>query len=414
MDSSLYLYLLMPFISGVVGWATNVIALKMTFYPIEFLGPRLWQPEGSPFGLFGWQGIIPAKAAQMAAKTVHLMTTKLIDLQEVFSRIDPDEFSRVMEKGLLRMLDAIVNTTARAYAPRVWDALPKDVRDEIIFKLLDDSPQMLRAFMHEVREDVSAVLDLEHMVVSTVTRDKMIINRIFLACGAEEFVFIERSGFYFGFLFGIAQTLAWWLYPQSWLLPVCGFVNGYATNAFALKIIFQPLEPKRCCGLTVHGLFLRRQREVSKIFAERITQDVMTTHRLWMAILHGPRHEVFDRKLAKHVELFVNDNLGPRLRKVLEKQLGEETAASMKRQIAESICEQLPLHIAYSYDYTTEALRLEETLRTAMQELSYAEFEGVLHPVFEEDELKLILVGGFLGAAVGLFQLVVMFGGGGS
>ena len=68
MDSSLYLYLLMPFISGVVGWATNVIALKMTFYPIEFLGPKLWQPEGQPFGLFGWQGIIPAKAAQMAAK----------------------------------------------------------------------------------------------------------------------------------------------------------------------------------------------------------------------------------------------------------------------------------------------------------------------------------------------------------
>ena len=45
----------------------------------------------------------------------------------------------------------------------------------------------------------------------------------------------------------------------------------------------------------------------------------------------------------------------------------------------------------------------------AMQSLSPLEFEGVLHPVFEEDEMKLIIVGGTLGAAVGVFQLLVLF-----
>lgn len=40
-----------------------------------------------------------------------------------------------------------------------------------------------------------------------------------------------------------------------------------------------------------------------------------------------------------------------------------------------------------------------------MMQLSSADFEGVLHPVFEEDELKLIVIGGVLGAAVGVFQL---------
>lgn len=43
-----------------------------------------------------------------------------------------------------------------------------------------------------------------------------------------------------------------------------------------------------------------------------------------------------------------------------------------------------------------------------MLKLSSKDFEGVLHPVFEEDELKLIVVGGTLGAAVGLFQLLVL------
>jgi hypothetical protein len=44
-----------------------------------------------------------------------------------------------------------------------------------------------------------------------------------------------------------------------------------------------------------------------------------------------------------------------------------------------------------------------------MQKLSYAEFEGVLHPAFEEDEILLILVGGLLGLLVGGIQLITMY-----
>lgn len=52
---------------------------------------------------------------------------------------------------------------------------------------------------------------------------------------------------------------------------------------------------------------------------------------------------------------------------------------------------------------------MEETVRTKMQELSASEFEGVLHPAFEEDEIQLIALGGLLGAMVGVIQLFTLF-----
>ncbi len=54
-----------PFVSGFIGWITNYVAIKMTFYPISFWGipPYL-----------GWQGIIPRKAHKMAGKAVDLIT----------------------------------------------------------------------------------------------------------------------------------------------------------------------------------------------------------------------------------------------------------------------------------------------------------------------------------------------------
>ena len=46
-----------PLISALVGWCTNFLALRMMFYPIEFVGIN---------PIWGWQGLIPAKRQDMA------------------------------------------------------------------------------------------------------------------------------------------------------------------------------------------------------------------------------------------------------------------------------------------------------------------------------------------------------------
>eukprot|EP00537_Pseudo-nitzschia_pungens_P012690 CAMPEP_0172394238 /NCGR_PEP_ID=MMETSP1061-20121228/14173_1 /TAXON_ID=37318 /ORGANISM="Pseudo-nitzschia pungens, Strain cf. pungens" /LENGTH=108 /DNA_ID=CAMNT_0013125549 /DNA_START=72 /DNA_END=398 /DNA_ORIENTATION=+ len=49
---------------------------------------------------------------------------------------------------------------------------------------------------------------------------------------------------------------------------------------------------------------------------------------------------------------------------------------------------------------------METAIREKMTELPPQDFEGVLHPAFEEDEIQLILLGGFLGALAGALQLL--------
>jgi uncharacterized membrane protein YheB (UPF0754 family) len=62
-------------------------------------------------------------------------------------------------------------------------------------------------------------------------------------------------------------------------------------------------------------------------------------------------------------------------------------------------------------DFTDKAFDIETTLRVRLQALSPDEFEGILRPAFQEEELKLILVGAVLGGLAGLLQLIVVFGG---
>jgi hypothetical protein len=49
-------YFLIPWIAGFVGFITNVLALQLTFYPLEYFGIELFRLKGEPWGIIGWQG----------------------------------------------------------------------------------------------------------------------------------------------------------------------------------------------------------------------------------------------------------------------------------------------------------------------------------------------------------------------
>eukprot|EP00957_Ditylum_brightwellii_P190068 14469396-Ditylum_brightwellii.AAC.1 len=129
---------------------------------------------------------------------------------------------------------------------------------------------------------------------------------------------------------------------------------------------------------------------------------------MWDSILTGPKCANFNAMLRAHSIVFTEKLIGG-LKPIAVAALGAKEFAMMKEDIAKKVMERLPTIIDHSYEYTTKALDLENTMRVKMQALSSQEFEGVLHPAFEEDEIILILVGGVLGCLVGIIQLVALF-----
>mmetsp|Transcript_8714 Transcript_8714/g.13370 ORF Transcript_8714/g.13370 Transcript_8714/m.13370 type:complete len:415 (-) Transcript_8714:363-1607(-) len=407
-DYALWNYFAMPFIAGGVGYFTNVMALKMTFLPINFWGYELFRIEGQPWGLFGWQGIIPTKAYEMATITFDLMTTKLFNVKEVFGRLDPIQFSVEMEDGLLLLMDSIIEEVAMEYMPGPWMKLPQDVKDEIVIMTDRESQAFLTDFMKDMQMHVEEMIDVKDMTVAACVANKPLVNKIFQECGEEEFVFIRISGFYFGFLFGCIQTVAWYFYDSPWVLPVAGFLVGWVTNYLALKVIFRPIEPKNICGYNLHGLFLKRQNDVSATFARIICVEILHVKAMWEAIFAGPLSANFFAMLRAHTLLFT-EKLIVEIKPIAVAAMGANTYSEMKEAIAQKVIDKIPSIIDQSYEYTQETLQMEATIRQKMQELSSKDFEGVLHPAFEEDEITLIALGGVLGALVGVIQLYAFF-----
>ena len=401
-------YFLIPWIAGAVGYLTNVLALQLTFYPLEFFGIELFRLENEPWGIIGWQGIIPTKAKKMATVTFDLMTTRLIKISDIFARLEPDRFAEVMDDAVLLMMDQIINEVANEYMPKTWKNIPKDVRDDIVVSANSESGKFLSAFMKDMQENVDDVVDIKEMAVKACVSNKHLIVKIFQECGEKEFIFIRRSGFYFGFLFGLFQMAIWFFYPADWILPVAGFLVGWVTNWMALKVIFQPIEPRDVCGYTLQGIFLKRQEEVSEVFARVVCVEILHIKAIWNAIFTGRFKNNFFAMLRAHT-LFFTDKLVTEIKPLAIAAMGSAKFLQMKEDIAQKVLEKIPSVIDASYEYTQKTLDMEGTIREKMTELPAAEFEGVLHPAFEEDEIQLIALGGILGALVGVLQLFTLF-----
>ena len=69
-------YLLIPFIAALAGWSTNWLAIKMTFYPLEYVGRFP----------FGWRGVVPSRIAKFASGLVDTTIGRIGGLRTQSSR----------------------------------------------------------------------------------------------------------------------------------------------------------------------------------------------------------------------------------------------------------------------------------------------------------------------------------------
>jgi uncharacterized membrane protein YheB (UPF0754 family) len=391
-------YLGIPISSGIIGWITNVIALKMTFYPIEYFGIRP----------FGWQGIVPAKSLKIADKSVDLLSIKLLQMEEYFGRINPKQVAEEMSPSLKKISKQIINEVMDARAPIAWENTPQPIKQLVYQKASEDLPQVIADVMEDLKKEIRQILDLKTLSLQVLMKDKALLNQIFLKCGANEFKFIENSGFYFGVLFGIVQAILFYYFQEWWLLPVFGFIVGFATNWIAIELIFRPKKPIRLGFVTLIGLFFKRQKEVSAEYSRIITSKILTTEGIFEYIIRGQGAKRFEALVKKHVGRVVENTAGVS-RTLFEVAGGEKQIEIIKNIATFRFMQELPIAIRDAFPYAGQALNIEENLREKMSSLSYEEFEGFLRPAFQEDETTLILVGAVLGAAAGLGQQFLVF-----
>ena len=391
-------YLLIPFIAAAAGWGTNWLAIKMTFYPLEYVGKFP----------FGWRGVVPSRIRKFAAGMVDTTIGRIGGLPAMVEAIDMNEVKAYFLESATPMIPEAVHGLMREQRRVMWENLPAPTK-KLVFQVVEmEMREGIDGLTDDIHDHFERLLDLRELVVRKCEENPDLLNQRVFACASKELRFLVFSGAFFGFGFGVVQALVWFFVPQWWVLPFFGFLVGTLTNWIAIQLIFTPLEPKKFGPFTFQGLFLKRQKEISEEFSRVFTEDVLTAKEVVHTLVHGARSDRTMALLRAHISEIMENKLVVQL--VTQTAVGPEGYADLKDAALEKAI-QYTEELAEDRDFNREQARVVQVmLNERISAQPPAEFQDLVRPIFHEDEWILVAIGGALGALVGWGQLVLLFG----
>lgn len=386
-----------PFVASFVGWFTNWIAIKMTFWPLEFIG---YKPL-----LLGWQGIIPSKAGKMAAIVVDNSLSKLASLSELFQEMEPEKIAEQISYSITSRIEEYVDEIMTERNAVLWENLPLMVKNRIYARARRQIPEIMDNVVDDMAQNIEQLIDLKTMVVRMMVADKSLVVRIFKEVGDKELKFVVNSGAYFGFLFGLIQLAVYSYYPANWVLPFFGFIVGWATNWLALNVIFRPIDPIKVGPFVIHGLFMKRKAEVADKFSEISTIEIVNLQNMMIEVMTGPRSYRTKAIIKKHLRPLLDSGV---VRTAIQISIGAEGFADLKNLVADRAVD-MSLGSMSEQGFSRErSTIIHRIFSRRMMAMSNEEFQELLRPAFKEDEWILILLGAVLGAMAGFGQLAII------
>jgi len=191
------------FISTFIGYVTNVVAVKMLFWPRKPIN----------LGFYKVQGVLPKRQAQIATSLGELVDKELLSMDDVLERINTPE---IQEK--------LVNKVSELMKTRLGEFLPKIIPGRLIQVIVDALDKIMlqeaNHFIDELfisgREYLIEEIKIDKIVEEKVNDyDLQQLEDMIKGISAPELTFIEVLGGVMGFIIGLVQVAIILLVPGS-------------------------------------------------------------------------------------------------------------------------------------------------------------------------------------------------------
>lgn len=387
--------------AAVVGWFTNWLAIQMSFYPVQFMG----------VGVIGWQGVIPRKAEKMAHICIDRTLQQFGDLNSVYRKLEPQRIVEQIISQVTPRLDEYIDEVMYEIQPVLWDNLPLFLRRRIYQWAREQLPSRVEELVEDFGDDLDDLVDLKALLSRELVKHPDLMNRIFKQAGAVELQSVINRGAVIGGLLGAALVPLWTRYPEPWLLPLGGFAVGFVTNWIAINLIFAPVRPRRILFWRIQGLFLRRQPEISEVWARLVAEELITVEKVADAMLNGRHGDRTRAIIQKHLRPLLDNSAVMKL--TAQVTVGMTGYTELKKAMNQKAV--LATRDVFSDPgFNRErAPVVAEVLSSQMKALRPNEFQDILRPAFREEEVRLMFVGGVFGALAGFAQFfALMYWGG--
>ncbi|MGB0592396.1 MAG: DUF445 domain-containing protein [Myxococcota bacterium] len=392
------LLLLFPLICGVIGYLTNLVAVKMIFRPYErvsFMG-------------IGFQGVLAKHQEHFARMLAAVIVRDLVGAGDLVEELAKPE--------AVDQLEGAAKTMAKAMVEELRETLPEPKRamlgDATIEALMGQVAVAMRAevptIIAHLKAEADAQLDLEEIVAQKlISLGAKGLEDVIYEISRRELVFIEIYGAVFGAMLGFLQFGVLWVLGDI-ALPIVGALVGTVTNWLAIQMLFYPRQKKRYLGIIEYqGMFPARQQEIAAGLGSVAARDFIVPTEIFKNLAAGVVPEDLEQAHIEGAEAWLREKIPP-VGQVLDGMLSEEERDSFRAEAVARFPELRTAGFGELASVAGDKVNVAGILASRLQAMDKGGFEGIIRGLFEREELYLIIYGGLLGGVMGFLQLLVV------
>lgn len=183
-------------IGGIIGYVTNVIAIKLIFRPIE--------PIQIPIINKQIIGLIPKRKSEIAQNIGQVVSEELLSSDEIINDMIKDEDKEEIITYIKLRISMVIDEKMMF--------IPTPFKTMVQGFISDNIEQEIRESIDELSESLinkaTSRINVEEMVKNKIEAlDLYEIEKIILSIAKTELKHIEKLGFVLGFLIGIIQGI---------------------------------------------------------------------------------------------------------------------------------------------------------------------------------------------------------------
>ncbi len=193
-----------------------------------------------------------------------------------------------------------------------------------------------------------------------------------------------------------------------WAQPFIAAFTGWFTTWIAIFMLFHPREPKRFLGITIQGIFPKRQKQVAAKLGSVVAKELIHFDEIASQLKDPDQLKNLTPTIEKHLDNFLKVKLKEKM-PVISMFVGEGMLQNIKEGMLEEIALLLPEIINQYTDSLSKRIDIEKMVTDKVSAFSSDKLEDLLQSVMSKEFRFIELIGGVLGFVIGLIQMGLSF-----
>jgi uncharacterized membrane protein YheB (UPF0754 family) len=199
--------------------------------------------------------------------------------------------------------------------------------------------------------------------------------------------------------------------PLILSIPLISAFIGWFTNWIAIKMLFHPRLPVKVLGLTIQGIFPKRQHQFAQKLGKLVSEELLSFKDIEAKITDGSNLKQVMPIVETHIDNFLRNKLAAEM-PIISMFIGDKTIEQLKSVFMKELESLFPVLMTSYMEKLKHELDLEAIVTEKVSNFSSDKLEEILQAIMSKEFRFIEVIGAILGFLIGIVQVFITWIGG--